>query len=62
MSKFYQLKVSAVKKETEDSVSVSFDVPYEFHEMFSYKPGQYLTLKFSLHGGDSYEFDPSIPV
>lgn len=52
MSKFYQLKVLEVKKETEDSVSVSFDVPYELYETFNYKPGQYLTLKFNLNGED----------
>ena len=50
MSKFYQLKVLAVKKETEDSVSISFDIPYELSETFNYKPGQYVTLKFNLNG------------
>ncbi|WP_108867386.1 FAD-binding oxidoreductase [Aquimarina aquimarini] len=50
MNKFYQLKVLEVKKETQDCVSVSFDVPYELHETFNYKPGQYLTLKFNLNG------------
>lgn len=50
MSKFHQLKVLKVKKETEDSVSVSFDVPYELYEIFNYKPGQYLTLKFTIKG------------
>ncbi len=53
MSKFYQLKVLEVKKETEDSVSVSFDVPYELYKIFIYKPGQYLTLKFNLNGKDA---------
>lgn len=50
MSKFYQLKVLETKQETKDSVSVSFDVPYELYETFNYKAGQYLTLKFNLNG------------
>ena len=50
MRKFYQLKVLEVKKETNDSVSVSFDVPHSLYEVFNYKPGQYLTLKFILDG------------
>ena len=50
MNKFYQLKVLEVKKETEDSASVLFDVPYELYETFNYKPGQYLTLKFTIQG------------
>lgn len=52
MSKFYQLKVLEIKKETEDSVSVSFNLPYELYEIFNYKPGQYLTLRFNLNGED----------
>lgn len=50
MGQFYQLKVLEVKKETKDSVSVSFDVPYEQYGTFNYSPGQYLTLKFNIRG------------
>lgn len=50
MNTFYQLKVLEVKKETEDSTSVAFDVPNELYKSFNYKPGQYLTLKFNLNG------------
>ena len=50
MSKTYSLKVSEVKQETKDSVSVSFDVPFELYDTFNYKPGQYLTLQFNLNG------------
>lgn len=50
MSKFYPLKVIEVKKETNDSTSVSFDVPHQLYNTFNYKPGQYLTLKFLLNG------------
>ncbi len=48
MSKFYPLKVIEVKKETSNSTSVAFNVPYELYETFKYKPGQYITLKFNL--------------
>ncbi|MGH1388041.1 2Fe-2S iron-sulfur cluster-binding protein [Kordia sp.] len=50
MNTFYQLKVLEVKKETADSTSVAFDVPYDLYETFNYKPGQYLTLKFTING------------
>ncbi len=50
MAKFYQLKVLDVKKETEDSTSIAFDVPSELYDVFNYKPGKYLTLKFDLNG------------
>ncbi|MDX1774169.1 ferredoxin--NADP reductase [Oceanihabitans sediminis] len=52
MSKFYQLKVINTQQETNDSVSVSFDVPYELYDTFNYKPGQYLTLKFNIGGNE----------
>ncbi|MDC1162319.1 ferredoxin--NADP reductase [Tenacibaculum sp.] len=50
MNKTYLLKVIEIKKETQDSVSVSFDVPYELYDTFNYKSGQYLTLQFNLKG------------
>ncbi|MEQ3500040.1 ferredoxin--NADP reductase [Tenacibaculum sp. SSH1-16] len=53
MSKFHKLKVLEVKKETNDSVSVSFDVPYELYETFNFKAGQYITLKFVINGEEA---------
>jgi len=50
MSEFYQLKVLESQKETGDSVSIFFDVPYELYDTFDYKPGQYLTLRFNIDG------------
>jgi ring-1,2-phenylacetyl-CoA epoxidase subunit PaaE len=47
--KFHNLKVKAVKQETKDAVSVTFDVPAELSEIFEYKQGQYLTLRFNLN-------------
>lgn len=42
---FYSLKINDVKKETKDCVSVSFEIPNEIKNDFSFLSGQYLTLK-----------------
>lgn len=49
-TKFYPLQVKEVKPETQDTVSVSFEVPADLKGTFSYKAGQYLTLKTNLKG------------
>jgi len=49
---FHTLTVSKVKQETSDTVSVSFEIPDTLKNTFSYKQGQYLTLKFDLNGND----------
>lgn len=48
MSQFKQIKVSEVKKETVDTVSVAFEVP----EDFNYVSGQYITIKHMIDGED----------
>ncbi len=48
--KFHKIKVKDIRKETDDSVSVSFDVPQEIQDEYSYKSGQYLTLKSLISG------------
>jgi ring-1,2-phenylacetyl-CoA epoxidase subunit PaaE len=50
MAKFYQLKVSDVRRETSDSVSVAFEVPMQLAVEYQYKQGQYLTLKLKHNG------------
>jgi len=51
MSKtFHDLPVSEVRRETADTVSLVFDIPESLKPAFSYKQGQYLTLKFQLNG------------
>jgi ring-1,2-phenylacetyl-CoA epoxidase subunit PaaE len=51
MSKhFHTLQVKDIQKETADAVTVTFAVPNELKEDFTYKQGQYLTLKFILGG------------
>jgi len=59
MSKFHKLKVSEVKNEIADAVSVSFEVPQSLKENFNYLPGQYTTLKLNIEGENvnrSYSF------
>lgn len=51
MSKqFHPLKVKEVRKETPEAVSVTFEVPAAIKDTFSYKHGQYLTLRFDING------------
>jgi ring-1,2-phenylacetyl-CoA epoxidase subunit PaaE len=49
MSKLYKLKVKEVKKETTDSVSVSFEIPNDLKQTFSFQSGQYLTLEKEIN-------------
>lgn len=43
---FTELKVTDVRRETADCVSVALDAPHEF----KYVPGQYITFKHSING------------
>ncbi|WP_459212477.1 1,2-phenylacetyl-CoA epoxidase subunit PaaE [Aquimarina rhabdastrellae] len=52
MNDFYPIKVSQIQKETKTCSSVTFDIPQELQETFSYKQGQYLTLKTAIDGED----------
>ena len=49
-SDFYKLTVNEVIKETEDCVSLSFDIPNELKDKFDFVSGQYLTLKHQVEG------------
>ncbi len=48
MINFYTIKISEVHKETKDCTSLTFDVPEELKDKFSYKQGQYITLKTKI--------------
>ena len=52
MSKFHSLTVKEVRRETEDTVSISFHVPEQLQSEFEFKQGQYLTLKQIIDGSD----------
>lgn len=45
MPKFHSLKVKDIRRETEEAVSVAFDVPEELKSEYEFIQGQYLTLK-----------------
>jgi ring-1,2-phenylacetyl-CoA epoxidase subunit PaaE len=42
---FYTLKIKNIRKETNDCVSISFNIPAELKQEFTHKQGQYITLK-----------------
>ena len=50
MAKFYPLKVTDIRKETNDCVSVAFEIPKEFKDYFRFIQGQYVTLKIIIDG------------
>lgn len=50
MSQFYSLDVKKIKRETEDAVSIEFNIPSELKSKFKYQAGQYLTLQTSING------------
>ena len=50
MSKLHPLKVREVRRETDDTVSVAFDVPANLAEEFRFVPGQYLALDAEING------------
>lgn len=50
MSSFYTLQVINVTSQTNFAKEITFDIPQELKEKFTYKSGQYLTLKFNLKG------------
>lgn len=50
--KFHTLKVTDVRRETKDTVSIAFDIPEEFKKDYEYQAGQYLTLRKEIKGED----------
>ena len=47
---FYPLRVSRLQPETDQAVSVYFQVPEADRTAFNYRAGQYLTLRFEIDG------------
>lgn len=47
---FYPLRVADIEQLTDDAVAVTFDVPDELQDAFSFSPGQHLTLRATLDG------------
>jgi len=47
---FDTLKIDKVVNETEDTISIYFDIPADLKERYSFKAGQYLTIKADVAG------------
>jgi len=50
MSKFHSLTIKEIKKETENAVSILFDIPAELQNEFQFIAGQYITIKKTIAG------------
>ncbi|MEK0084858.1 1,2-phenylacetyl-CoA epoxidase subunit PaaE [Benzoatithermus flavus] len=50
MARFHELEVAEVRRETDECVTIRFDVPDELKPVFAYQPGQHLILKTELNG------------
>lgn len=48
--KFHSLRISNVRRETEDTVSIAFEVPENLKSDYYFLAGQYLTLKTTIEG------------
>jgi ferredoxin-NADP reductase len=47
---FHALRVQTVINETPDAISIVFDVPSDLREEFSYRAGQFVTLRLEIDG------------
>ncbi|WP_424492830.1 2Fe-2S iron-sulfur cluster-binding protein [Salinimicrobium sp. GXAS 041] len=50
MSDFYSLKIKEIIRETPKAVSIAFEIPEELKQKFSFKAGQYITVKTNIDG------------
>jgi len=50
MVRFHKLKISDIRKETADTVSIAFEIPATLKDDFAFQQGQYLTLKAEIQG------------
>lgn len=49
---FHRLTIADIRKETEDTVSIAFEVPSDLTNDYHYESGQYLTLRSTIDGED----------
>ncbi|MEC7770021.1 MAG: ferredoxin--NADP reductase [Bacteroidota bacterium] len=50
MSESHALKISAVEQLTPNAVALTFDIPENLKDVYRFKAGQYITLKYELDG------------
>lgn len=48
---FYPLRITDIRRETDDTVSLGFDVPVELADTFAHAPGQFLTFRIDDAAG-----------
>jgi ring-1,2-phenylacetyl-CoA epoxidase subunit PaaE len=49
MTHFFNLELNEIRKETENSVSISLKIPDQLKDKFTYDSGQYITLKHMVN-------------
>lgn len=47
---FHELKIRNIKKETAECVSISFDIPNDLADLFTFKEGQNITVRKNING------------
>ncbi|WP_422106687.1 2Fe-2S iron-sulfur cluster-binding protein [Winogradskyella sp.] len=52
MSQFHELTIKSIDQVTDKSVAITFDIPEQLKANFSFKAGQYITLKTAINGED----------
>ena len=50
MAQFHSLTISSITKVTDQSVAITFHIPESLKSTFTFKAGQYITLKTSING------------
>lgn len=50
---FHKLRVKEIRKETDDCVSISFDIPSGLKDLFLFEQGQNITLRRDLNGEET---------
>lgn len=50
MSQFHKLTIKEIKRETSKAISISFKIPEHLKDTFTFKAGQYITLKSEIDG------------
>ncbi|GAA4295797.1 ferredoxin--NADP reductase [Aestuariibaculum suncheonense] len=52
MSSFHNLTIKNINRETSKAISITFDVPEALTNTFSFKAGQYITIKATVNGNE----------
>lgn len=52
MSSFHKLSVKNINRETDKAISISFNIPKNLKDTFTFKAGQYITLKIEINGNE----------